>query len=287
MPTLTTPASVTTRFLVATGESLTPPLGYLRDALPGTPLGRTSLGRTARDLLGSPLLEVAAGRPVPTPWTPRLPGLGGAPERLRQVIEASHHIVLTAVAAPSAQPRQARAARLVARTLAAAVGGVLVDLDSNQVVSDRPEPARFHLGDEWIGVFVAIDGARDAERCVRVSTSGMHRFGLPELVAREVAYGHMLTAANVLRALAHRVFADRPGSLPADETVDTGDLYRFWGARPGREGGLRVRLAAAEADCAGCEAAVEVIPTTGRGDARWWELRAGAVMPRLMSALPE
>ncbi|MDL4776386.1 hypothetical protein [Actinomadura xylanilytica] len=145
--TLHVPASVTTRFLVATGEPATPDAAYLRDVL-----GRTGPAHTARDLLGSPLLTVDGGHDAPTRWSDRLHALGGPADSLERVLGATRHIVVTSVAAPAAQPRHAQAARLAARTLAAATGGVAVDLAANQVlVRDRgspAEPERFVLGQE-------------------------------------------------------------------------------------------------------------------------------------------
>lgn len=293
----------TSRFLVATNESITPDARYLKEALP-----KTGLARTARALLGSPLLSIDPAQAAPTRWSRRILHLGGAPDGLQRVIEARHHVLLTSVAAPSDQPRHAQAARLVARVLAAAVSGSLVDLDSNQVLaaSTATEPERFVLGNEWIGVFVTLADDRDAERCIRVGTAGMHRFGLPEVMASEVPYGHMLTAANILRALAFRLLSD--GGLAAKFTLEAGDLLRFWGARPGQAGRLPLRLAAARSDCSDCSTALAVLPPTRRsaglkappstgcgtgretvsptgcGDPVWW---AGKAMPKLMSAAPQ
>ncbi|MFI0449826.1 hypothetical protein [Actinomadura sp. 6N118] len=297
---------VTSRFLVVTNERITPGIGYLKEALP-----KTGLARTARTLLGSPLLSIDRAQAAPTQWSSRLLHLGGAPDGLQQVIEARHHVLLTSVAAPSDQPRHAQAARLVARVLAAAMSGSLVDLDSHQVLasSTTTEPERFVLGNEWVGVLVSLADDRDVEHCIRVGTAGMHCFGLPEVMASEVPYGHMLTAVNILRALAFRLLSD--GGLAAKFTLEAGDLLRFWGARPGRAGRLPLRLAPAESDCPDCSTALAVlpptrrgaglkappsigcgtdrdtVPPTGWGDPVWWEEKAGKAMPKLMSAAPE
>ncbi|KAB2352612.1 hypothetical protein [Actinomadura rudentiformis] len=295
--------TVTTRFLVATNEGVTQlssrrGIDHLCEALP-----KTRLGRTARALLRSRLLSIDPAQPAPTQWSPRLLHLGGAPEALQRVNEARHHVLLTSAAAPCDQPRHAQAARLVARVLAAAMSGDLVDLDSDQLLAASPspggttEPERFVLGNEWIGVFVTLAQERDAEHCIRVGTAGMHRFALPEVMASEVPYGHMLTAANILRALAFRLLSD--GGIPAKFTLDAGDLLRFWGARPAPAGRLSLRLTPAESDCSGCSKALAVLPptrrgtglesgrATGCGDPVWWEERAAEAMPKLVSASPE
>src|SRR5690606_10434706 len=130
----------------------------------------------------------------------RLRALGGGEGELAALRSARRHLVVTSIADPAAQPRQAQAARLVARTLAAATGGRGADLAANPPPSDPPgpEPDRFLLCDDWLGVFLTPGEGRT----LRADTAGLHRFGLPELVAVRIPYGRMLTAVTVLRGLA-------------------------------------------------------------------------------------
>lgn len=293
--TLQIPESVVTRFLVATDERVRPGTGYLRDAL-----GGGGPARTARDLLASPLLVVTGGRATDSLWADRPAGLGGGEVELAAARSARHQLVVTSVAAPAAQPRHAQAARLVARVLAAATSGVVADLAANQVLSGAggppvSEPERFILGEDWLGVFVAPD----AERGVRADTVGLHRFGLPELLVRDVPYGCMLTAVNVLRGLAFRMLTEHwawlsaggragPREISADRDLDPGDVLRFWGARPGRVGGaLPVHLMPERADCPECDAGLRVTGPGGDGAAGWWERAAGPAIPALVSAAPD
>ncbi|MFC6886014.1 MULTISPECIES: hypothetical protein [Actinomadura] len=289
--TLHVPASVTTRYLVATDDRATPDAGYLRDALP-----RTALARVARDLLGTPLLTVAPGLDAPTRWSERLGTLGGAADALERVAAATRHVVVTATAAPAAQPRHAQAARLAVRALAAATGGAVVDLDANQVLPPRPaEPERFVLGQEWTGVFLSLDGQGDGS-LVRAETCGMHRFGLPELAAARVPYAHMLTSANLMRALAHRMLAEHlvwlaagppsgPRTVPARCRATGDDVLRFWGARPEGRPGLSVDLVRTPAGCPGCDAALEAVPPDNAGTA-WWDDHAATALPKILWADP-
>lgn len=228
------PESVVTRFLVATDEARPPGARHLRDML-----SAGGLGRTARDLLASPLLSVGGGPAAGSPWEGRLDLLGGGDAELAEVRSARRHLPVTLLAGPAAQPRHAQAARLVARTLAVAAGGRVVDLAANQVLapSDPPghEPERFVLGQDWLGVFMAPDG----DRRLRCDTAGLHRFGMPELVVRHIPYAHLLAAAALVRGLAQRLLADHLAwlqasphpthrTIPADRTLAPADLLRYW-----------------------------------------------------------
>ncbi|WP_155884882.1 hypothetical protein [Actinomadura flavalba] len=145
------------------------------------------------------------------------------------------------------------------------------------------------------GVFVARDGwtavfiDRDGDGRVRAETRGLHRFGLPELVTRAVPYGSMLTAANLLRGLTHRLLTDRlagraiprpSGDGPQHHPFDPDDVLRFWGARPHHPGvTLALHLVPTPTPCAlpVCRA-LEVLPSSSRGDTTWWETRAAPVI---------
>ncbi|GAA4150613.1 hypothetical protein [Actinomadura keratinilytica] len=265
------PETVTSRFLVSAGE----PLPADVSGLLGTGGGPAAL---ARELHARSALTLREHRPR-AEW---LAHLGGTSGRLQRLQDARHHMLVHVRGAPDDAPRHAQAARQAARLLAAAAGGLVVDVDSYQVVHTSPaERERFVLGDQWIGVFVAGD-----RTLVRADTWGLHRFGLPELVARDVPLGHLLTAVNLLRVLAFRLFSRRrAGAVPGTLLVDGADLLRFWGARPVPAGRFMVRLAPGTGGCRGCRSALEVAPT-GRG-AGWWDDGPGRALPKLLSARPE
>ncbi|REF00123.1 hypothetical protein [Thermomonospora umbrina] len=282
MLTLTIPESTTTRFLIAADDGTAPGIQRLRDSLPaGGP------ARTARDLLASPLLVVTGSRAADSPWTSRADGLGGGTADLGALRSARHHLVVTSIATPAAQPRHAQAARLVARTLATATGGRVVDLAANQFVTDPTEPERdrFTLGDDWLGVFVGPDHGPT----LRADTAGLHRFGLPELLARRVPYGRLLTAVSILRGLAHGILTDHrawlattPGAatwtLPATRTLQPADILAYWGVdRPLTGTPLPLRLTPSTSDCPECTTALELTPPTDQP--HWWHTTAAPAVP--------
>ncbi|MQY09161.1 hypothetical protein [Actinomadura macrotermitis] len=210
----------------------------------------------------------------------------------REVLAARHHLLVTGASPPGSSPRHAQAARLAARTLAHLTGGRVADLDANQILArgtgPPDEPDRFLLGRDWLGVFLM----RDGRARLRADTYGMHRFGLPELMVRLAPYGHLLTAAGVVRAMAFRLFSEHIERTPADggapvwqvradRRLDGDDLLRYWGLPLQRRGVLPVRLAPAVAGCLDCESALEILPLRPRGDPGWWEEEAGKVIPAI------
>jgi len=293
---LTVPDEVAARFLVAAGAHAVPGPDYLRDAV-----GDRGLGRVAAGLLASSRLAVEPVTAVSGPLRERLHRLGGSPERLRDVFGAARHITVTSVTAPAARPRAAQATRLVARTLAAALGGTAADLDTGRVLppEDGPpaEPERFVLGRDWAPVYIDLEPG-DTTRA-RAETAGLHRFGLPEVTVRRVPYASMLTAANLVRGLAWQLFADRSAwlargggaahEIPAERPVSAGDVLRFWGAaeparsRPART--ARVTLGWTGTACPGCPAAIEATPAEADGET-WWAESAARAMPRLIRPTP-
>ncbi|MBO2464059.1 hypothetical protein [Actinomadura violacea] len=313
---LEVPASVTTRFLVATQARTLPAPDRLPDAA-----GDGALAREAAAMLKAASLVV---EPVTRPsgdLKARFHRLATPPGRLGAVVGARRHVAVTAAGPPAGQPRTAQAARLAARALAAAVGGTVADLDSRRILPGSPpsaEPEEFALGRAWVSVFVTLDPA-DAAR-VRIDTAGLHRFGLPEVAARHVPYASMLTAANLVRGLAWQLVAeqtawlgrgrrDRTRTTRHERAVSAADVLRFWGAGPagGASGGsVVVRLGWTGTDCPDCAAAIEVVPPVrlsrafGASDAvpsgspppcgpaedPWWRDAADA-MPKMARAAPD
>ncbi|MEU6036851.1 hypothetical protein ABZ801_15720 [Actinomadura sp. NPDC047616] len=269
------PETVASRFLVSTDE---PPPADVSGLLTGG-----DLAALARELHARSALKLREHRPE-ADWLARL---GGSSGRLRRLRNARHHVLVRVQGAPDDAPRHAQAARQAARLLAAAAGGLVVDVDSHQVVGTSPvEREHFVLGDQWIGVFVVGERA-----LVRADTWGLHRFGLPELTVRGAPYGHLLTAANLLRVLAFRLFSRRRAeAVPGTLLLDGADLLRFWGARPAPAGRFMVRLSLGAGNCPGCRPALEVGATAfagGTTGAGWWDDGPGRALPKLLSARPE
>ncbi|MCW2913344.1 MAG: hypothetical protein JWN52_1412 [Actinomycetia bacterium] len=307
--TLEIPESVTSHFVVATGLSTSLSPGDIRDLL-GDAARRgaeaASLARTACELLDSPLVLVAGKRAGDSDWTARLDGVAGAEEEVRRLRWAEHHLVLTSVAPPAAQPRHAQAVRFMARVLAEHTGGLVADLAAGQTLSAGEVPAgeteRFVLADDWTAAFVGSDDEPEArvpeqEVRIRIDTTGLARFGVPDLVARHVPGDRMITSINLLRALAYRLLAghwdwlaDHPGhrarTIDVEQHVDIRDLWRFWGARPVGDGGLWVRLAWGRPECPDCPDVLEVAPPEGRDPGDWWD-GVPEVIPSLARVLED
>lgn len=286
---LSVPETTTTRFLIATDDESAPGIQRLGDLLPAE-----GLARIARDLLASPLLLVTGCSAADSPWTSRLRGLGGGEGELAALRSARRHLVVTSIAAPAAQPRQAQAARLVARTLAAATGGRVADLAANQVLGDPtgPEPDRFLLCDGWLGLFLTPGEGRT----MRADTAGLHRFGLPELVACQIPYGRMLTAVTVLRGLAARLLAEHRTWLsvdpvaavwrvPVDLSLHPDDILRYWGVHhPGLGGPIPLRLTICSTGCLDCDTGLRLTPPGDRPEPEWWERTAAPAIPTSLRA---
>ncbi|MBX6766220.1 MAG: hypothetical protein IRY90_03550 [Actinomadura rubrobrunea] len=264
------PDTVASGFLVSADN---PPPSDISALLTGT--GLTAL---ARELLDQSVMTVRAHCPA-AEWLARS---GGSSGHLRRLQNARHHMLIRVEGRPDDAPRHAQAARHTARLLAAATGGVVVDVDSHQVVgTSGAEPTRFVLGERWIGVFVT-----EVRGLVRADTWGMHRFGLPEVAVRGAPYGHLLTAANLLRVLAFRLFSQRgEQAVPDTLVLDGADLLRFWGARPLPAGRFTATLAKGDTTCPDCHRALEV--TSAHGDHDWWDDKPGRALPKLLSARPE
>ncbi len=198
---LAVPETVISRFLVvAGGRGGLPDLGAL--------LGAGALADTARRLLRAGRITVS-GHDVPTPWSSRLPTIGCLPDdTVDAVLDARRHVLVSGAAVPAEQPRHAQAVRLVARVLAAELEGRVVDLESHRLLPPAEgaaaEPERFRLDEEWFGVF--LTGAGPGR--VRADTYGLHRFGAPELVLRDVLYGDLPAAVDLLGDTARRLYAE-------------------------------------------------------------------------------
>jgi len=264
------PDTVASGFLVSADD---PPPSDVSTVLTGG-----GLADLARELLDRSAMTVRAHSPT-AEWLARS---GGSSGHLRRLRNARHHMLIRVQGPPDDAPRHAQAARQTARLLAAAAGGLVMDVDSRQVVGGSDaEPARFVLGEGWIGVFVT-----EERGLVRADTWGMHRFGLPEVAVRGAPYGHLLTAANLLRVLAFRVFSQRrEQAVPDTLFLDGADLLRFWGARPLPAGRFTATLARGDTTCPDCHRALEV--TSALGADGWWDDKPGRALPKLLSARPE
>ncbi|GAA1306441.1 hypothetical protein Psi02_23930 [Planotetraspora silvatica] len=172
--------------------------------------------KRAMEVLGTPRLELEAVRADRSIW--RRTGLKD--DDLRRVARARHHVVVSSTAPVEAQPEAAQVARAAARGVAEAYHGVIVDRLTGSAVyhcaACPGERQDFRLGDDWLGWAIEIDDDRSCPpwdpagtevcACLRVTTRGLARFGLPEVMLDGAACAHRLCTVNVLRTVAERLF---------------------------------------------------------------------------------
>jgi hypothetical protein len=219
--------------------------------------------------LGTPRLRLEAFRAERSPWR----RMDLADDELKQVRKARHHVVVSSTAAVAAQPEAAQIARAAARGVAEAYHGVIVDQLTGTAVyhcTGCPgERQEFRLGDDWLGWSTEIDddgscppwdpSGADACACLRVTTRGLQRFGLPEIMLDGAACAHSLCTLNVLETVAHQMLTGHLAWLAANPDarcrtisehlrIDGAGFAVFSGApEPGGEP-FRVRLTRDGAD---------------------------------------
>ncbi|WP_433324318.1 hypothetical protein [Spirillospora sp. CA-294931] len=235
MITFTVPDTATSCFVVATDrvpEEL--PISALQD-LPD------AFAEGASERLGTPSLAITSYPAADSPWD--LSHTFGGTAEVSDAREAVHHIGVTAALPVNDQPVGIQIARAAARAIADQLRGTAVDLDTGQILSNDAENTRFLLADDWLGVWLppyrnggrctSPDDEVDACECVNLTTSGLTRFGLPELQITQVACHHDLAALNVLRVTAQRLLPTgrQPGghSFSRDLSITGADFSAFWG----------------------------------------------------------
>ncbi|MEV4253879.1 hypothetical protein AB0J52_12015 [Spirillospora sp. NPDC049652] len=232
-------------------------------------------------LLGPPV-------PTPSPWTERLRSCAGLESEVARVLDVPYHRLIEARLSRTSLPANLQAVRLFARAVAADTGGILVDLDSGQVLAGGPEPSTFVLAHGWIGVFVSPDG----DGLIRADTCGLHRFGLPEVSARHAPLGLVHAAANLTRGLAYRLATTHHPALRASDEhppttspsasltrCATTDVLRFWGLPAARGPSVTVKLVPAATTCPECETALEATPPGRTPATEWWQSQATTLPP--------
>lgn len=279
---LSVPETVTSHYVIATNEPPDDPYTVVPWRVPAP------YRKMAIEALKTPRLSIFTLPADEAMW--RLGDVLATDDDHRQIREATHQIVVVHEAAVGEQPRREQTARAVARALADATGGVLVDPQARHVVLRDglagKERTRFRMGDQWFGTRYDIDesAARpephrdllDAAQCecLRITLLGLRRFGLPDLVIDRVACAHDLAALNLLRSLAHRLLTEQwqwlrrhPGqpTRPIDDhpRIEPDDFWDFWAATPFVNGHpLSVRLTPAS------RTTLEVGPPSDYADSR-------------------
>lgn len=248
---LSVPETVTSHYVIATNEPLDDPAA----AVPWRVA--EEFRAAAVEALKTPRLGVFTIAADEATWS--LDDLLASDDDRRRVRESSHQILVVHRAATVRQPRGEQTARAVARAIADASDGILIDPQARQVVIRdglaRLERGWFRMGDQWFGTRYELDEAAGRPRhdgdlremescsCLRLTLLGLRRFGLPDLVIDNVACAHDLASLNLLRSLASRLLNDQwqwARLHPSQPTrplndhpkIDPADFWAYWGATP-------------------------------------------------------
>ncbi|MCK2221757.1 hypothetical protein MF672_049315 [Actinomadura sp. ATCC 31491] len=180
--------------------------------------------KAAVSAIGSGLVTLARHA---TPWKPVATTLSDHDRR--RLRRAKEHVVVTAAAPPYRLPGVVQTARAIARCLARACDGVLIDPLAGGAVDacgrGPGEPPDFSLGDDWLGWDVQVHDAATcppwdpadtaACDCLRMTSRGLRRFALPEITLDGASCAHTLCATSLLRAVAHHLVAGQLAYLQA------------------------------------------------------------------------
>jgi hypothetical protein len=248
---LSVPEMVTSHYVIATDDPLDDPATAVPWRVSDT------YRAAAVEALKTPRLGIFTIAADEATW--RLDDLLASDDDRRRVRESSHQILVVHRAPTADQPHGEQTARAVARAIADATNGVLIDPQARQVVLRdglaRTERGWFRMGDQWFGTRYDVDETvvrlphdgdiRSTESCscLRITLLGLRRFGLPDLRIDDIACAHDLAALSLLRSLACRLLTDQwrwaerhPGkptrSVDDHTKIDPSDFWTFWGATP-------------------------------------------------------
>ncbi len=201
--TFTVPAETITRFVVAAER----PPERLSSVIPWRMC--RAHRRRAAEAFGTSRLEITPYRGARSPEPP--------------AHEAKHRYEVTSAASPADLPEAAQVARAAARALAEACDGVIIDpLTGHRHDGEAAgEPEAFRLADQWLGWCVDVDDRASCPpwdpassgtcACLTVSTRGLSRFGLPEIMVEGAACVHSHCTVQLLRTVAHHLVRGQLG----------------------------------------------------------------------------
>lgn len=254
--TITVPEEATTGFVIAADRDPGDIPSTIRRHLP-VPLSTAAAMR-----LGTPHLMIACHPANDSPWDLSTV-VGEDEDDAERLHHAARHIGVTSVLPVGDVPSGPHVARATARAIAESLCGVLVDLATGRTLPlpRLGRPDGFALADEWLGSGLppyrnsgrctADEDDIDGCACVALHTTGLHRFGVPELEITEVACPHDLAALNLLRTTAQRLLplGRHPGdhTLPNELILTSADFSAFWGNQDPMwdDGPIAVQLAEA------------------------------------------
>ncbi len=205
----TTDSSVTTESLVAAG------LGRVETALPRQ--------------LPQPLVQVHLAADLPPLPIDQLAASGATDEQLTRLLDATHLVLVSLGGRPGWPPAHEWIARSLAAGIAQRLGADVIDLLATQVLdlptvsASLPDAAGLVCLADWVAVEVWPE--RDGYSC---TTSGLRRFGLPELQTTATPAGVVDAWGRAMVGLAWRLLgawrdalAPHGDSLPATVPLPT------------------------------------------------------------------
>jgi hypothetical protein len=260
-----------------------------------------------QELIGSPALRIRSLAAADSPVRDDLAGVAVSDDSEHdRLLAASQHLVIDSEMPLDQQPRIAQQVRAVARNLAQATDGLLMDPWTAQLVPpDRRiggERDWFCLADRWLGIDLLInpgaeqDGPPTDCSCLCLFTRGLARFGLPELVIDQVACAYDLAGTNLLRGLAVQLLTrlwhePRPRQLRIEETgvVAAEHVWAYWGATPLFGGPVAIRIIDSARSGLPEGRHLEILPHPDFGGTRveWGKDVLGQAMPPVAGWQPD
>jgi hypothetical protein len=217
---LPVPELVRATYLVPTTVEFDDPVGYAREICAARWSG--ALRHLLADLLAGPVAPVRVLRsddiaPLPIDL---LADMGATEEQLARIAGASHVLVVTVASRPGWPPAHEWAARAIATALAEHVSGDVLDLPHHQVLSPAQAALTVPDGESRppLAGWVSIDysPARAGYWC---TTTGLRRFGLPELQSLAVPPNVVDQWGRTMTAIAHRLVSMWTTLIDLDQGV--------------------------------------------------------------------
>ncbi|GAA2075853.1 hypothetical protein [Actinomadura alba] len=143
-----------------------------------------------------------------------------APAALARLCSAERHLLVTATHGPAWPPLHVYTAATTAEALAVSTGGILLDPESPLLRRIRWAPCALRHRDgfgvaDWLEVAVSADET-DIRRGMRMTTGGLARFGLPELLADRIPPDLAGGWCDVLNGLAQTLLEAHWADLDAE-----------------------------------------------------------------------
>jgi hypothetical protein len=218
---LTVPEKILTSYVVAAPERM--PSGLSGPSVERATTELSGDGGTLVDV--APRVDVIA---PDEPWFAHMVELLACPDcgphlppkALARLCSAERHLVVTATHGPAWPPLHVYTAATTAEALAVSTGGILLDPEAPLLRRTRWAPCSLRDRDgfavaEWLEITVSPDET-DIRRGTWMTTGGLGRFGLPEIIAKRIPPGVARGWCSVLNGLAQTLLDAHWADLDAE-----------------------------------------------------------------------